>query len=239
MKNISILIAVFTLFSCNKKEVQLPQSDVSALVDLVDHSPLYMFFEISNEKDTLINVNRQNTISSTNWVFSIDKRLPLRLVIPEVKLLQEKKRSSAHAKADAINVFSYSNQKAKQLAFFPFTDVRYVYDTEFSKFFIKKQAEKYTIFHNFTLNFNSKNELTVDGIKVPKEEFGTYIQEFSDFVNDGKTIMLHLNFDKNLTYGDYLTDKILVWQATSENIQIGAFEFVYDVHQLPECGCTL
>ncbi len=50
-----------------------------------------MFFDLKNEKDTLVEVNKKNSISSTNWVFNIDKRLPLKLVIPEVMKLQEKK----------------------------------------------------------------------------------------------------------------------------------------------------
>ena len=51
--------------------------------------------------------------------------------------------------------------------------------------------------------------------------------------------MLHLNFDKNLTYGDYIKNKILAWQATNEKVQLSSFEFIYDEKQLPECGCKL
>ena len=51
--------------------------------------------------------------------------------------------------------------------------------------------------------------------------------------------MLHLNFDKNLTDGDYIKNKILAWQATNEKVQLSSFEFIYDEKQLPECGCKL
>ena len=89
MKKIVAIVVLLGLFSCSEKEVQLPQAEVSVLKDIVDHSPIYMFFEIQNKKDTIIDVNRKNSISSTNWVFNIDKRLPLKLVIPEVIKLQE------------------------------------------------------------------------------------------------------------------------------------------------------
>ena len=239
MKKIVAIVVLLGLFSCSEKEVQLPQAEVSVLKDIVDHSPIYMFFEIQNKKDTIIDVNRKNSISSTNWVYTIDKRLPLKLVIPEVMKLQEKKANSAHSKKDAIDVFSYSDSIGKNLAFFPFTDVKYKLDKEFSKFFIKKHATEYTPYHNFTINFNKKNVITIDGLEVDRNEFVPFIKEFSDFTNDGKLIMLHLNFDKNLTYGDYIKNKILAWQATNEKVQLSSFEFIYDEKQLPECGCKL
>lgn len=239
MKKIVAIVVLLGLFSCSEKEVQLPQAEVSVLKDIVDHSPIYMFFEIKNEKDTIINVNRKNSISSTNWIFNIDKRLPLKLVIPEVMKLQEKKANSAHSKKDAIDVFSYSDSIRKNLAFFPFTEVKFKYDKDFSKFFIKKNAEQYMPYHNFTVNFNKKNAITIDGIEVDRNEFVAFIKEFSDFTIDGKLIMLHLNFDKNLSYGDYLNNKILAWKATNDKVQIASYEFIYDEKQLPECGCKL
>ena len=51
--------------------------------------------------------------------------------------------------------------------------------------------------------------------------------------------MLHLNFDKNLSYGAYLNNKILAWKATNHKVQLSSFEFIYDEKQLPECGCKL
>ena len=84
MKKIVIIITFLSLISCSEKEVTLLQAEVSVLKDIVDHSPIYMFFEVENEKDTIIDVNRKNSISSTNWVYNIDKRLPLKLIIPEV-----------------------------------------------------------------------------------------------------------------------------------------------------------
>lgn len=239
MKKIVVLILVLSLFSCGEKEVKLPQAEVSVLNDIVDHSPIYMFFEIKNTKDTIIEVNRRNSISSTNWVYSIDKRLPLKLVIPEIITLQEKKANSAHAKVDAINVFSYSDSIKKQLAFFPFTDVVFKYDKDFSKFFIKKNAQIYLPYHNFTVNFNKNNEITIDGLAVDRNEFVPFFKQFSDFTIDGKKIMIHLNFDKNLSYDNYIKNKILAWLATNEKVQLSSYEFIYDEKKLPECGCKL
>lgn len=94
-------------------------------------------------------------------------------------------------------------------------------------------------YHNFTINFNKDNAITIDGLEVDRNEFVAFIKEFSDFTNDGKLTMLHLNFDKNLSYGAYLNNKILAWKATSQKVQLSSFEFIYDEKQLPECGCKL
>ena len=67
--------------------------------NVVDHSPIYVFFRTKG-KDTLAEVNRKNSIISTNWILNIDKRLPLRLVIPEVMKLQEKKRNEVPHKTN-------------------------------------------------------------------------------------------------------------------------------------------
>ena len=93
-----------SLFSCSEKEVLLPQAEVSVLKTVMDHSPIYIFFEAKG-KDTIAEVNRKNSIISTNWILNIDKRLPLKLVMPQVIKMQEKKRADS----------AHKNEKAKVL----------------------------------------------------------------------------------------------------------------------------
>ncbi len=89
-------------------------------------------------------------------------------------------------------------------------------------------------YHNFTVNFKKGNAITIDGLEVGNREFVAFVKEFSDFSQDGKMVMLHLNFDKELTYGDYIQNKILAWQATNEKVQLSSYEFIYDEKQLPQ-----
>lgn len=111
------LILVCLLFSCgNKEDILLPKSNVSIIKSVEDLSPVYIFFKTKG-KDTLAEVNRKNSIISTNWIFNIDKRLPLKLVIPEVMKLQEKKRAEkAHKNEKAENYYSYADSVGKNLA---------------------------------------------------------------------------------------------------------------------------
>lgn len=124
MKGIVVLVFLFLLSSCQNKEVVLPQANETVVADLKDHSPIYFFFK-TKENDTLIEVNPNNSISSANWFFNIDKRLPLRKVILEIKKLQAKKTSSMHKSITSENYFTYTDTVKKTMAFFPFTKVKY------------------------------------------------------------------------------------------------------------------
>ena len=126
MKKYLALIITVALFSCEgNKEIELPKADKTIVADVQEHSPIYIFFKVEG-KDTIADVNRKNSIVSTNWIFNIDKRLPLRLVIPELIKLQAKKEGSMHKNEAAENFFSYANDVKKTMAFLPFTKVKYV-----------------------------------------------------------------------------------------------------------------
>lgn len=184
MRRILLILVILLSISCKKEQVQLPKSDKTILKDIKDHSPVYMFFRV-NEKDTVVKVNRQNTISSTNWVYNIDKRLPLKLVIPEVIKLQEKKKNSSHKKEGAIDVFSYADSIGNNLAFLPFTDV---------EFELAKNKRKQSIVVNDTLSFvfNEKSY-----------NWTSFKSAIKGLTNDQLT-NLELGFDEQTSYNDFV-----------------------------------
>ena len=237
-KFITLFLLLFTFFSCKKEDIQLPKSSKTILSDIQDHSPVYMFFRVK-DKDTAVEVNRQNTISTTNWVYNIDKRLPLKFAIPEVMKLQEKKKNSSHTKEGAVDVYSYADSIGKNLAFLPFTNVTYKYDKEFSKFYIIDNSKVYLSFQNFSVNFNKENKITVDGNDVDRKEFVEFIQDYVPFVSQGKMALLHLNFEVHLTYDQYIQNKIMLNELETDSIKFSPIEFIYDTKKLPECGCKL
>ncbi|MEN2412548.1 hypothetical protein [Flavobacterium mesophilum] len=191
MKYISLLIICF-LFSCgNKKDVLLPKSNVTIVKDVQDHSPIYIFFKVEG-KDTIADVNRKNSIISTNWIFNIDKRLPLKLVVPEVMKLQEKKRGdSAHKNENAQNYYSYADSIGKNLAFLPFTKV-----------FYKMEKPKFGVL----VYFRKDNIILVKGIPVKKDE----LQRYLDQMDSDKPNKYMFCFDKNLEYDSYIKNKIFI-----------------------------
>ncbi len=205
------LIFIILLFSCEeKKDVLLPKANVSIVKDVQDHSPIYIFFKTEG-KDTIADVNRNNSIISTNWIFNIDKRLPLRLVILQVIKLQEKKRGEkAHKNEKAENYYSYADSIGKNLAFLPFTKVYYK---------IEKPKEGSFVFH-----FKKGSDLVLMNEKEVKKS--DLVESFYKikFERTPKVILL---FDKNMSYQEYLQNKILLRNFAVYNVEEMPKEFIF------------
>jgi hypothetical protein len=205
-----ILIFLCILLSCgNKEDILLPKSDVTIVSDVVDHSPIYIFFRTKG-KDTLAEVNRKNSIISTNWILNIDKRLPLRLVIPEVMKLQEKKRSEvAHKNELAENYYSYSDSIGKNLAFLPFTKVYYK---------MGEPTDEFLIFH-----FKKGSDpVLLNGSKVKKKDL---IKTFYRIKYEVLPQVAFL-FDKNMSYQEYIQTKILLGNYRGYAVDNFPLEFI-------------
>lgn len=211
MKYFSLIVFLF-LFSCgNKEDILLPKSDTTVISDVQDHSPIYIFFRIK-EKDTLAEVNRKNSLITTNWILNIDKRLPLKLVIPEVMKLQDKKRKEkAHKNENAENYYSYADSIGKNMAFISFTKVDYT---------IGKPKR-----NDFVINFKKGTNLVwLNGRAVKKSDL---LQEiFSiQFIKRPRIV---IQFDKNMSYGEYIQNKILVRKFDLYSVNpIAPKEFIF------------
>ncbi|PAM95073.1 hypothetical protein B4N84_07235 [Flavobacterium sp. IR1] len=194
MKYFTLIIACLLLSCGNKEAVLLPKSDVSLVKDVQDHSPIYIFFKTEG-KDTIADVNRKSSIISTNWIFNIDKRLPLKFVIPQVMKLQEKKRTEkAHKNENAENYYSYADSIGKNLAFLPFTKVYYKMEiaNNRSQLYFKK---------NGTIQYTEK-----ENYFFPKNELG----KFLDSLIINPKAQITFSFDKNMSYGEYIQYKIFL-----------------------------
>ncbi|CAH0335586.1 hypothetical protein FVB9288_01234 [Flavobacterium sp. CECT 9288] len=202
-----IVITLFVLVSCGKQEqVLLPKSNLTIVREVKDLSPIYIFFETKG-KDTLAVVNRKNSIISTNWIVNVDKRLPLRLVIPEIIKLQQKKREDkAHKNEKAENYYSYADTIGKNLAFIPFTNVYYEMEKPIGTIIF----------------FNKNNEILIENQVYKKEKLKDLINNV--LPKDVATTFL-FRFDKDLSFGSYIQNKIFI-----ENLKLemkSNQEFIY------------
>jgi hypothetical protein len=183
----------FVLFLCtscgNKEDILLPKAGKTIVKDVVDLSPIYIFFRIKG-KDTLAEVNRKNSIITTNWILNIDKRLPLRLVIPQVMKLQQRKREEKeHRNELALNYYSYADSIGKNLAFIPFTQVYYKMEKP------KSGVEVY---------FDKNYKILVDNKEVSKNDLENYIKQNSADKD------IFYSFDKNMLFDNYINLKIFL-----------------------------
>jgi len=191
MKKYIGLIIALSLFSCEgKKEIQLPKANVTLVADVVEHSPIYIFLEVDG-KDTIADVNRKNSIVSTNWIFNIDKRLPMRLVVPELIKLLAKKDGSIHKNEAAENYFSYANDAKKTMAFLPFTNVKF-----------KLGKPKSGVLVYFTKN----NTILVDSKEVSKDSLKNYLETMPS----DKPLKFNFCFDKNCSYDTFVKNAVLL-----------------------------
>nr|WP_294780699.1 hypothetical protein [uncultured Flavobacterium sp.] len=210
MKYFSLLI-IFLLFSCGKKEdVLLPKSNVTIVKDVQDLSPIYIFFKIEG-KDTVGDVNRKSSIISTNWIFNIDKRLPLKVVIPEVMKLQEKKRAdSAHKNENAENYYSYADSVGKNLAFMPFTKV--FYKTE------KPKPGSFVVYFK-----KGKKQVFIGNTEIKIAEI---LKHFYSIKFDRVPDLVFL-FDKDMSYEEYIQYKILLQKDVTHDLDKFPLEFIF------------
>jgi len=190
MKKLVILVTIISLFSCSDKEVLLPQVERTIVEKIEDHSPIYMFFK-KEGNDTLIDVNRKNSISSTNWVFNIDKRLPLRLVVPQIIKLQAKKEGSAHKNEASENYFSYSDSIHKQLAFLPFKNVNF-----------KLEKPKFGV----VIFFTKHDKILVNSVEVAKKDLVTYLEKMPS----DKPLRYNFCFDKEASYDCLIKSMVFI-----------------------------
>jgi len=191
MKYLVGIVLLFCISCGNKEDILLPKANKTIVKEVADLSPIYIFYRVKG-KDTLAEVNRKNSIITTNWILNIDKRLPLRLVIPEVMKLQQRKREEKdHVNEKAENYYSYADSIGKNLAFFPFTEVYYKIEKP------KSGVEVY---------FDKKNQIWVNGIMIKKDELGKFLNEFID-KNDTPIILC---FDKNSSFDSYIQNKIFI-----------------------------
>lgn len=206
----SIIIVFLFLFSCgNKEDILLPKAYHTIVGDVQDHSPIYIFFR-TKDNDTIAELNRKNSIISTNWILNIDKRLPLKLVIPEVIKLQTKKREEvAHKNELAENYYAYADSIGKNMAFIPFTNVYYKMEKPLKEgliFYFKKGSDSVLV--------NSTN------IKI------TEILNYMNRLKFEVSPTIVLDFDKNMSFQEYVSTKVIIRELDSFTKETPE-EFIY------------
>lgn len=206
MNKFLLLFTVLVLFSCGeKKEILLPKADVTVVKTVSDISKIDFFFKTEN-KDTLAEINKNAIITATNWVFNIDKRLPLKTILPDVIKLQEKKlKKKSDEDLPKDNFYSYADSIGKNLAFLPFTNTTY-----------KTEKPKQGIMVYFAKN----NQVFVNNIQVNRENLEKYIININPNLED-----VNYCFDKNMLFENYILNRLFL--KTIEHKNIGFTEFVY------------
>ncbi len=213
MKQIIILCSIIIGFiSCNDKSLQLPQVPLSGLSGNMNHSQIWVFY---NQESAQADLNINNTISSTDWIINIDRRLALSEVIPVFQLIKKKRsKKSIHNVEGMQNFLSYSDTYNKEIALFSMDSIQYIMESQAD---IAKIEQKISC--DYRLVFSQ------DVIELNQREFS---------VDQWKTISLdtltpgqiQLHFDSRLTYQNYMSYRLLLNDILPKEMIVESTEYI-------------
>ncbi|MBO3099763.1 hypothetical protein [Gelidibacter pelagius] len=226
MKHLSLLLLLL-IFSCNhEKTVLLPEIDHADITEVLDISPIYIFYD--ETKADSLELNRNNVISTTNWLVNIDKRLTLGQVIPKVILLQDKKRNAeVHKNENSKNYFTCNDTSIQNLGFLDFTHIIYkmnsILPNVSSDYYNSKEKR-------LILDFKAPNDIkfvTLYNDSIIKKSTLKTLKNDLDSLPNGTEYDLVLSINDQLTFQDYITFKSTLSKIESPNVTINENEFIY------------
>lgn len=229
MRKLTIILFTFLMIGCAKKELKIPILAEKGIQELHNHSQVWLFFEVKNN-DTVANVNRKNTISTTHWIYNIDKRLPLKAIIPSIIKLQDKHANSMHSEKGMLDYFSYSNTISKRLSFLEFDGVTFETINEISQKVLEEKASEYPNYNNIHLVFN-QNKVLINAVETDQSNFKNELTALLKLTDESKQSMLYLNFNQNLSYQDYLFYRTIIHNLSNENILVNRTEVIFNEYK--------
>ncbi|WP_159017858.1 hypothetical protein [Algibacter sp. L3A6] len=226
MKHLLAFFITVLFFSCdNEKILQLPEISHSKITEIDDISPAYLFYD--SEKDS-IELNRKNLISTTNWLVNVDKRLSLKLAIPQITFLQNKKKNAGHKKEGIKNYFTCNDTSLKSLGFIEFTET--VYHEETSWEYLAKLSDLNESKNAISISFDNTNSISIievdSSLTSTKTDKNNLLADLKkqDLANRN----IYLNFNVDLNFQDYITYKSLLEKADLKESKISNNEFIFN-----------
>jgi len=218
----SYIYAIFFLFtlSCSNKEVLLPKIELEGIPEIFNHSSIWIFFEVK-DNDTIARLNKNNKILNTQWIFNVDRRLPMVKVIPLLKAMQENKnKDSMHKKGDMNNYFSYANTKDKSISLLIFNPTTYV----FYKNGYKNNIDEDTFVK--IIEVDLQNEvLFINKSKVKNDQIIKILEQMRS-KDSLISLKIIFNYTDNTTFQNYLSTKSYLLKT---GLNLDPKEYVYSL----------
>jgi hypothetical protein len=214
-----LIIVLFITASCENKSVKLPTLGITGIQETIyDNSKVWIFFKVENN-DTIAELNKNNSVANTHWIFNIDKRLSLKHVIPKIQQLQLKKaKPSMHDNGKLMHsYYTYVDTVANKLSLVLFDSVKYINDNQLKL----AQISKDSLFDHLIINYNKKG-VYVDGHKVEMSNLKSQLEKSLNKTN----LKIHLSFDKDLSFQNYIHLKALLFNTENDSIIIAKQEFI-------------
>lgn len=208
-------VLIFVLSACNQKSLDLPQVAVAGISEIQNHSQIWVFYKHDTDK-IKAEINKNNTISTTNWIINIDKRLPLSEVIPVFNLIKAKRaKKSIHSSDDAQNYLSYSNILENKISLFSIDSIQYMMlpKNDIKQLLNDKPCKN-------TIQF-SKDIVSLNANNIQKEAWS---KKTFESLSSG---CVQLVFSKELTYQEYMDYRLKLIGVLPNNTRIETTEFIF------------
>jgi hypothetical protein len=237
MKHLLALILISICFSCTKKVVQLPETTNQDITEVLDISPIYMFYD---EETDSVEFNRKNMISTTNWLVNIDKRLTLKQILPHLQYLQDKRQGDGmHKNENARNYFTCNNTELKNLSFIEFTDLVFKiknYNDIMLSNDLEDAAFSSEILERFTNNIDSQQVKFKRVIieSIDRIHLSGTIYSSSEFIKSNLNYSLKnysalfFYINSKLTFQDYITIESLIKTIESNKLKVSNYHVIYN-----------
>ncbi len=218
---------LFLAFSCNnEKTILLPEIVHADVTEVADVSPIYIFYD--ETKTDSLELNRANVITSTNWLVNVDKRLSLGQVIPQIIVLQDKKRNAEVNKSqNSKNYYTCNDTSIKNLGFLDFTNVIYKinYVSPNISADYDNPKEKRII-----IDFKSARDIKFVSIfkdSIIKKSSLEHLKKDIETLPQDTSYEFFLNINDQLNFQDYITFKATLSKVNSSKMTINENEFIY------------
>ncbi|MCF6222548.1 MAG: hypothetical protein L3J34_02340 [Flavobacteriaceae bacterium] len=218
--SLSVFILLILFTSCLDKKIQLPKIESEGISDIYNHSSIWIFFEIK-DGDTIAKLNKNNKIINTDWIYNIDKRLPMQKITPFLHEMQENKnKDSMHKKGGMLNYFSYADILNNKNALIYMHPTNYIYTEKAYQELLTKEGSKKII----ELNIQN-DQLFLDEEKIDLTKLSDSLNNihFKDSLNNVKLIV---KYNGNLSYQNYLKTKIIL---NNTKVKIDSTEYIYSL----------
>lgn len=206
--------------SCQKKEVQLPLIDIPGISEIQNHSSIWVFMESKNG-EIVADLNKNNKILNTHWIYNIDKRLPMKEVVPVLIAMQENKnKDSMHKKEGMKSYFSYADTKSNSISLLLFPATVFITDTNGAK-----DLEEFRDSPCIVTIELVENNIKIDGVRQSLDDLKPYLKKRGNCPDEGIHKVM-LIYNDQTSYQSYLELKVYL---DAHDIPCGSVEYFHTV----------
>ena len=204
IKKTVLIFCSITLFiaGCEKKEVQLPLIDIPGISEIQNHSSIWVFMATENG-ELVADLNKNNKIMNTHWIYNIDRRLAMKEVVPVLIAMQENKnKDSMHKKEGMKSYFSYADTKSNSISLLLFPETSF--NSESTLADITDEIRERPCVATIEL---VDNEIKINGVRQSLDGLKTALKKHEPCTAEEELKIL-LIFNGQTSYQSYLELKV-------------------------------